>query len=71
MNLNMETNSMAQRLYMIFFQYIIYLIFVAPTLTHYFKNLLFGVPFMAQWLTNPTWVHEDTGLIPGLAQWVK
>ena len=26
---------------------------------------------MAQWLTNPTSNHEDTGWIPGLAQWVK
>ena len=26
---------------------------------------------MAQWLTNPTGVHEDRDFIPGLDQWVK
>ena len=26
---------------------------------------------MAQWVTNPASVHEDMGLIPGLAHWVK
>ena len=26
---------------------------------------------MAQQATNPTSIHEDTGLIPGLTQWVK
>ena len=26
---------------------------------------------MAQWLANPISNHEVSGLIPGLAQWVK
>ena len=30
-----------------------------------------GVPFVAWWLTNPTGIHEDVGLVSGLAQWVK
>ena len=35
--------------------------------TKYKKNILWGVPFMAQPLTNPTKIHEDVGSIPGLA----
>ena len=26
---------------------------------------------VAQWVKNPTRIHENAGLIPGLTQWVK
>ena len=35
------------------------------------QQQLTGVPFVALWVTNPTSIHEDASLIPGLAQWVK
>ena len=30
-----------------------------------------GVLVVAQLVKNPTSIHEDAGLIPGLAQWVR
>jgi len=35
------------------------------------KKEKFGVSIVAQQLTNPTRIHEDVGLIPGLSHRVK
>ena len=35
------------------------------------KKFIFGVPLVAQQVKNPTSIHKDAGLIPGLAQWVN
>ena len=35
-----------------------------------FKTASWGVPVVAQWLTNPTKNNEVAGSIPGLVQWV-
>ena len=48
------------------------IVFVIPDSFHFhlkFKN--WGVPVVAQWLTNPARNYEVAGSVPGLAQWVK
>ena len=35
------------------------------------KWVVKGVPVVVQWLMNQISNHEDTGSIPGLAQWAK
>ena len=37
----------------------------------YSKFINIGIAAMAQYLMNPTSIHEDMRSIPGLAQWVK
>ena len=32
---------------------------------------LFRAPIVAQWVKDPTSIHEEAGFIPGLTQWVK
>ena len=39
--------------------------------TYFIKPNISEVPIMAQQVKNPTSIHVDVGLIPGLAQWVK
>jgi len=57
------------------FSYSNLVFFFPPLLSKLFKKVHAGkgtgVPVMAQWLTNPTRNHEVSGLIHGLAQWVK
>ena len=35
------------------------------------EDVVYGVPIVVQWLTNPTRNHEVAGSVPALAQWVN
>ena len=35
------------------------------------QNWAFGSSYSGSAVMSPTCIHEDVGLIPGLAQWVK
>lgn len=35
------------------------------------KDTTFGVPIAAQWIKNPTRIHENGDSTPGLAEWVE
>ena len=37
----------------------------------FFSKKYFGSSYGGSVVTSPTSMHEDSGLIPGLAQWVK
>ena len=44
---------------------------ILPGTSSIYKTLKTGSSHHDSTVTNPTSIHEDVGLIPGLAQWVK
>ena len=38
---------------------------------NFIKLYTLGIPIVAQWVKNPTSIHEDVDLISDLTQWVK
>ena len=49
----------------------VYIDIYDPVTMLYGRNGHNRVPIVAQQVRNPTSIHEDAGLIPSLAQWVK
>ena len=67
-------NTLWETLDKVIFLIMIFIWNISYKSIYYFKNILrisFGVPIVAQQLTNLTSIHEDSGLIPGLTLWVK
>ena len=44
---------------------------ISTSTSHLIQKLTQGVPVVTQWVKNPTSIHEDSGSIPCLSQWVK
>ena len=41
------------------------------TMTMIINHSVSSAPVVAQWVKNPTSIHEDVGSIPSLSPWVK
>ena len=56
---------------MLLYLHIYNFIWLCPLHEITFKTTWIGVPVVAQQVRNLTSIHENAGLIPGLAKWVK
>ena len=53
------------------FQINVIMCYIYPLKIKAKKKITWGVPILAQQLTNPISIHEDVGSIPELVHWVK
>jgi len=56
---------------LLFYMHSNYFFFIGLFAISWATPAAYGVPAVAQWLTNPTRNHEDSGSVPALAQWVN